>query len=124
MKKFDINIINQQIDKLNFDLLTVDEIDLINQLNKSIFIVSYQLAIMQYDEKITIQLNQLVDKINAALNNVNKYNINIILYAIYNSLKLLSIFSYHKAELIWNKFFINNLAKQNEPEMLFNEKIF
>lgn len=122
MKKFDINIINANIDNLNLDLINKDEKHLINQLNTTIFIISYQLSIKEYNEIIIKYSVQLIDTINEALNNIDKYNINIILYAVYNSLKLLNIFMHKKAQLIWDKFFVNTLAEQNEPEMLFNEK--
>ena len=122
MKKFDINIINANIDNLNLDLINKDEKHLINQLNTTIFIISYQLSIKEYNEIIIKYSVQLIDAINEALNNIDKYNINIILYAVYNSLKLLNIFMHEKAQLIWDKFFVNTLAEQNEPEMLFNEK--
>ena len=122
MKKFDINIINANIDNLNLDLINKDEKHLINQLNTTIFIISYQLSIKEYNEIIIKYSVQLIDAINEALNNIDKYNINIILYAVYNSLKLLNIFMHEKAQLIWDKFFVNTLAEQNEPEMLFNEE--
>ena len=103
MKKFDINIINANIDNLNLDLINKDEKHLINQLNTTIFIISYQLSIKEYNEIIIKYSVQLIDAINEALNNIDKYNINIILYAVYNSLKLLNIFMHEKAQLIWDK---------------------
>ena len=122
MQKFDTNYINEMVDKLDFTILNSNDKELVNQLNQTIFIISNYLVNNEYNSKITNQLIKLIDKINKSLNNIEEINKYVLIFSVQNALKLLYQFNQSKALQIWNKYFINNLIEQNEPEMLFNEK--
>lgn len=120
-----MNQINYELDHMNLDLINDKEKDLILQMNYTILTVFDNIYTQNYSYDLIYQLNNLVDKINEALNNIKYYNIYIVLYAIQVSLKLLYIFNNQKAKIIWDKFFINDLLSESLPLLLLNEhKIF
>ena len=119
--KININQINYELDHMNLDLINNKEKDLILQMNYTILTAFNNIYTRNYSYDLVYQLNNFVDKINEALNNIKYYNIYIVLYAIQVSLKLLFIFNNQKAKIIWDKFFINDLLSESLPLLLLNE---
>ena len=119
--KININQINYELDHMNLDLINNKEKDLILQMNYTILTAFNNIYTRNYSYDLVYQLNNFVDKINEALNNIKYYNIYIVLYAIQVSLKLLYIFNNQKAKIIWDKFFINDLLSESLPLLLLNE---
>lgn len=119
--KFNMNQINCKIDHMNLNLINNKEKNLILQMNYTILTVFDNIYTQNYSYDLIYQLNNLVDKINEALNNIKYYNIYIVLYAIQVSLKLLYIFNNQKAKIIWDKLFINDLLSESLPLLLLNE---
>ena len=117
MSKFNSLIINQNIDEINLSTLTLNNKKLIKQSNKVIFMLYTS---KEYSQEIINQWTKLINMINLALENIDRYDVNIILFTVENSLKLLNIFDQVKAQSIWNKIFINQLTKYDEPELLFD----